>query len=134
MNEQYIQVVLTQTPTIEATIGTQQAIEATITLNGADGRNIELQSNSTHIQWRYVGDVTWTDLVALEDLQAEDKHFSVEFSDTSEVLVEHNLGKLPAVSIHDTAGDEVEGDVEHLSTNEFRVRFSANNSGIITAN
>jgi hypothetical protein len=134
MNEQDIQVVINQAPEIQAEVSLGTTIEASVILTGADGRNIELQSNSTHIQWRYVGDVTWTNLVALEDLQAEDKHFSVGFSDTSEVLVEHNLGKLPAVSIHDTAGDEVEGDIEHLSTNEFRVRFSANNSGIITAN
>ena len=32
---------------------------------GADGRNIELQTTSTHIQWRYVGDANWTNLVAL---------------------------------------------------------------------
>ena len=32
---------------------------------GADGRNIELQTTGTHIQWRYVGDVNWTNLVAL---------------------------------------------------------------------
>lgn len=33
--------------------------------NGVDGRNIELLNSGTHIQWRYVGDATWTNLVAL---------------------------------------------------------------------
>jgi hypothetical protein len=33
--------------------------------DGDDGREVELQNNGTHIQWRYVGDVSWTDLVAL---------------------------------------------------------------------
>lgn len=39
---------------------------------GEDGREVELQKNTTHIQWRYVGDVEWTDLVALADLKGED--------------------------------------------------------------
>ena len=33
--------------------------------DGEDGREIELQASLTHIQWRYVGDVSWTNLVAL---------------------------------------------------------------------
>jgi hypothetical protein len=32
---------------------------------GADGREVELQNNGTSIQWRYIGDGTWIDLVAL---------------------------------------------------------------------
>ena len=34
---------------------------------GADGREVELQTNLTHIQWRYVGD-TWQNLKALSEL------------------------------------------------------------------
>ena len=33
--------------------------------DGADGREVEIQNNGTHIQWRYVGDVSWTNLAAL---------------------------------------------------------------------
>ena len=33
--------------------------------DGDDGREVELQTSATHVQWRYVGDVTWTDLIAL---------------------------------------------------------------------
>lgn len=36
--------------------------------DGTDGREIELQTNATHIQWRYVGDVSWTNLVALSTI------------------------------------------------------------------
>jgi hypothetical protein len=36
-----------------------------------DGRDIELRASATHVQWRYVGDPTWTDLVALADLGAQ---------------------------------------------------------------
>lgn len=35
---------------------------------GDDGREVELQKGATHIQWRYVGDPTWTDLVSLDDI------------------------------------------------------------------
>lgn len=36
--------------------------------DGDDGTEIELQKSSTHIQWRYVGAPSWTNLVALADL------------------------------------------------------------------
>lgn len=32
---------------------------------GADGREVEIQNSGTHIQWRYVGDVSWTNIVSL---------------------------------------------------------------------
>ena len=37
--------------------------------SGTNGREVELQSNGTHIQWRYVGDTDWNNLVALADLK-----------------------------------------------------------------
>lgn len=36
---------------------------------GSGGREIQIGTSSTHIQWRYVGDAAWTDLVALSTLQ-----------------------------------------------------------------
>ena len=38
---------------------------------GKDGREIEIRNNGTAIQWRYVGDDEWTDLVQLSDLKGE---------------------------------------------------------------
>lgn len=35
---------------------------------GKDGREIELQNSGTAIQWRYVGDESWTDLVQLSEI------------------------------------------------------------------
>lgn len=35
---------------------------------GTNGREIELQKSATHIQWRYVGESVWKDLVALSDI------------------------------------------------------------------
>jgi len=36
--------------------------------SGPAGDEVELQANATHIQWRYVGGATWTDLVALSEI------------------------------------------------------------------
>lgn len=49
------------TVTLSSTSGTPGA-------DGADGREIELQKGLTHLQWRYVGVATWTDLIALTDI------------------------------------------------------------------
>ena len=38
---------------------------------GKDGREIELQNSGTAIQWRYVGDESWTDLVQLSEITGE---------------------------------------------------------------
>ena len=35
---------------------------------GADGREVELRTTETHIQWRYVGDTEWKNLIALSEI------------------------------------------------------------------
>ena len=44
-----------------------------------------------------------------------DSHYSQDFTFATSVHVEHNLGKRPAVTIIDSAGDEVVVDVTHHS-------------------
>lgn len=39
--------------------------------SGTNGREIELQKSETAIQWRYVGDEEWTDLIVLEELKGD---------------------------------------------------------------
>ena len=39
---------------------------------GDDGREVELQTSATHVQWRYIGDVAWLDLVPLELITGQD--------------------------------------------------------------
>lgn len=42
---------------------------STFTLyNGDNGTPVELQAGTTYLQWRYVGDTTWTNLIALTEL------------------------------------------------------------------
>lgn len=43
----------------------------TITSESGTSRLIELQVSATHIQWRYVGAVSWTNLIALSELKGE---------------------------------------------------------------
>lgn len=38
---------------------------------GVDGREVELRTNSTHLQWRWLGETSWTDLVALSELKGD---------------------------------------------------------------
>lgn len=38
---------------------------------GQNAREIELQKSETHIQWRYVGEEVWRDLVALNDIKGD---------------------------------------------------------------
>ena len=40
--------------------------------DGEDGREVELQNNGTSIQWQYVGETEWKDLVDLSDLTGAD--------------------------------------------------------------
>lgn len=39
--------------------------------DGTDGREIELQKGTTYIQWRYVGDIGWNNLVLVADLKGD---------------------------------------------------------------
>lgn len=47
----------------------QQALNGIGGGTGTSGREVELRSDGTNIQWRYVGDTAWQNLVALADLQ-----------------------------------------------------------------
>jgi hypothetical protein len=40
-------------------------------IDGDDGREIEIQNSGTQIQWRYVGDVSWTNIVALSAIKGD---------------------------------------------------------------
>lgn len=63
-----------------------------------------------------------------------DKNYVENFTVTDTVVVNHNLNKYCAVSIIDSAGDEVVGQVEYPSTNQVIVRFVAPFSGTVTCN
>lgn len=37
--------------------------------DGKDGRPIELRLSKTHVQWRYIGEIIWKNLIAIESLK-----------------------------------------------------------------
>ena len=39
--------------------------------SGENGKEVELQNNGTNIQWRYIGDVGWTNLVTLASITGQ---------------------------------------------------------------
>lgn len=63
-----------------------------------------------------------------------DKNYTATFSPTDNLLVTHNLDKYPAVDVINSAGDEVVGSVNYLTTNTLIVSFSAPFGGRITCN
>ena len=63
-----------------------------------------------------------------------DKHYTQSFTTASTVTVVHNLSKFPAVTIYDSAGDEVVGDVKHDSSIQLTLTFSSAFSGTVTCN
>lgn len=64
-----------------------------------------------------------------------DKNFTFTQATASAIWnVVHNLGKYPSVSILDTAGTEIGGEVENVSINEINIKFNAPFSGVATLN
>lgn len=63
-----------------------------------------------------------------------DKNFVHNFTVSSVVPVNHNLNKYPAVSVIDSAGDEVIGEVYYMNTTQLIVRFVNPFSGRVTCN
>ena len=60
----------TQTGNISGLMG-QDGQDGQDGTNGTDGREVQFQTNGTHIQWRYQGETTWKNLVALDSLKGE---------------------------------------------------------------
>src|SRR5574343_93869 len=66
---------------MSTTTFTIDGVPITITVNdsgtfvagppGVDGKEVEIQNSGTYIQWRYVGDSSWTNLVPLADLKGD---------------------------------------------------------------
>ena len=54
-------------------------------------------------------------------------HNQIASADTWEI--EHNLGKFPSVTVIDSAGSVVVGDVFYVNENNLRVKFSSGFSG-----
>ena len=49
-------------------------------------------------------------------------------------VINHNMNKYPAVSVIDSAGNEVIGDIEYIDENNLIIKFSGGFSGKATLN
>jgi hypothetical protein len=67
------------------------------------------------------------DLTGYIVLDKNYKHTQIQASKTWNI--KHNLKKIPSVAIVDSGGNEVIGDVKHLSENELTISFSYEFSG-----
>ncbi|MDK8278253.1 hypothetical protein [Peptostreptococcus anaerobius] len=67
------------------------------------------------------------DLTGYIVLDKNYKHTQIQASKTWNI--KHNLKKIPSVTIVDSGGNEVIGDVKHLSENELTISFSYEFSG-----
>ena len=54
---------------------------------GDDGREVELQTSATHVQWRYVDEENWTDLIPLADITGPQGEQGVQGEDGSDATV-----------------------------------------------
>lgn len=56
-------------------------------INGIDGKNIELQVNFTHVQWRLVGDSNWN--LSTANLQKAEGYLMHEWNMNNLLSVDH---------------------------------------------
>jgi hypothetical protein len=66
-----------------------------------------------------------------ETLLASQQEFTQAFDGAAVIAVNHNLGRYPAVTITDSAGDGIEGDVAYAGVNDLTITFSAPFSGTV---
>ena len=74
---------------------------------------------------------------AINVFTAGDKNFTssnISFSANTATTVTHNLGKFPAITVVDSAGSEIIGEIKHTNINSFTVKFNSNFTAKIYAN
>ena len=64
----------------------------------------------------------------------DDLRFVYTFNDLSEIIVNHNFGKYPSVRVEDSAGDDIELDIEYIDLNTVKLTSSASFSGTVYCN
>ena len=85
---------------------------------------INLDSNSLKHNGEEIGTATGDDKT----------FFYVQSTPAKEWEITHNLNKYPSVTIIDSANTKVEGEVEYVSMNKVKVKFSVAFSGKATLN
>ena len=89
------------------------------TINGVNALTIEGGSNLAITQ---AGNIA-TLHVDLSSIEEDKTYVHVQLISSQSWHVQHNLGKYPSVTIIDSGGSVVFGDVEYVSLNEITVSF-----------
>ena len=73
---------------------------------------------------------------SLQDLgiEADKTYLHIQSVASNEWLINHGLNKYPAVSIIDSAENEVIGEVEYIDANNVKLKFAGSFSGKATLN
>ena len=85
--------------------------------DGINGKPVEFQNNGTYLQWRYVGDTAWTNLITLASLQGADGH-DIELQKGSTAIQWRQIGTLTwidLVQLSDLKGAPGTTDYNNLS-------------------
>lgn len=98
-----------------------------------------LQSNNNSEGKGFLANVYY---VLTPYIGAQDKDFSLSFSTSDLVsdsgqyylVVNHNLGKFPNLTVKVSTGSVVQVPIKHITNNQSRVFFKGLNSGVIHAN
>ena len=98
--------------------------------------DVDKSSTTDAILYKPAGSNLWIE-TSLSNINAggSDKNYvHTQEQASKEWTITHNLGKYPAVSVVDSAGTEVEGEVHYVDLNKVKLIFSAEFSGKATLN
>ena len=99
-------------------------------LVGKDAKNLEYTWDGTKLGIRLEGDLQYefTDFAA-EILAITNVYVHDQIAASKQWFVNHNLGKYPSVTIVDSAGSVVMGDIEYVDNLNVTITFTAEFSG-----
>lgn len=118
--EAKLQLNVTEFPTIELTVGGPQGAKGDTGEGvpaGGTTRQVLMKNSNTDY------DTSW-----------KNETYTQNFTNQASVTVTHNLGKKPSVLVTDSTGDEVIGNINHISDNELSISFSSSFTGTVVCN
>lgn len=120
---------LSSDPQVNVTVAPNPQVNVSVTgsgIRGEMGKGLEFHWQDTKLGVRVEGDTDFS----YTDLQAMDAHYVHEQIQSAKVWdIMHGLKKYPSVTVVDSAGTVVVGEVIYINTNEIRLVFNAAFSG-----
>lgn len=87
------------------------------TLKGIDGRELELQASGTTIQWRYVGEESWNDLINIPNINGGKTDYGEVVVSEDAITILKAVGKSNSVNngeiFNNYNGNVADGDYSH---------------------